>query len=86
LPEHMLGGVPQSKVGAERQRAEELGHLHPCSGSFHAPIVMPHGSFVMRRSGSGTTKSARQDHIDLEDGRAASLASGKVYFYPSRRN
>src|SRR5688572_27824921 len=86
LPEHMLGGVAQSKVGAERQRAEELGHLHSCSGSFHAPIVMPRGSFVMRRSGGGTTKSARQDHVDLEDGRAASLPSGKVYFYPSRRN
>ena len=25
----------------------------------------------MKAGGSGTTKSARQDHVDLEDGRAA---------------
>ena len=48
LPEHVFGGVAQSKVGAEGERAEEVRHPH--AGSLHELIVMPRTSFVRRRS------------------------------------
>ena len=40
LPQHVLGGVTQSQVGAEGERGEEL--CHPYAGSLHALIVMDH--------------------------------------------
>jgi hypothetical protein len=56
LPQHVLGGVTQSKVGTDGQCGEEFRHSY--SGSVHAPIVMPRRSFVRRRTGAGRKRSA----------------------------
>jgi hypothetical protein len=42
LPQHMLGGVAEPKVGTEGQRGEEF--RHPYAGSIHSLIVrLPKG-------------------------------------------
>ncbi len=49
LPQHVLGGVAQPKIGTKGERGEEFCHSY--ARSFHAPIVMPRRRFVRRRNG-----------------------------------
>ena len=60
LPEHVLGGVTQSKVGAEGQRGEEL--RDPYAGSFHDPIVSREVALSGGEVG-GVRRSARAYHL-----------------------
>ena len=48
LPQHVLGGMAQPKVGTEGKRGEEFGQSY--AGCFHVPIVRLRSSFVRRRN------------------------------------